>query len=559
MRFRTRIRRPMPSHVNLGVRGLSQPGAFSPLESSTPTADASPRTRFPHLLPARVLKGLALLVALLALSLSFREKSLLLHPPLSEDGYYSMTIARNIAGGRGVSVDGRTPTNGFQPLFTFLSVPVFVLAGPDRILGVRLFLALHWLFYVATAAVLGRILRDALDPQDARGRTLAPWYAATVYLCLFPVFGHHFNGLETGCLLLSYAVVLRYAQTHALRTPAEAAVLGALLGLVVLSRIDAVFFVILVCAYLFLFLSGGGPAGARLRPAATVAATAFLVSSPWWFYSVFVFGSLLPSSGAAEQAWALDARRLGVMATAILRNLMPVYLHDLDERVATDGVRALLLVGVLVLLWTRRGEVGKWRFANAVPGGHLLGLGCCLALSSLMLALWYALSSWAVHFYARYLAPLLLLVVLALARALFALAEAWPGRAVALLLLLGLSVPFEVVRSYREPIIERNIFVRRQLTLVESRVPPEEWVAALQTGTLGYFRDRVLNLDGKVNPQALRRRHDIWRYLDEQGVRWLCDWPELFRPFFGSRPEDQGWELRERSGKFALYERRTEK
>jgi hypothetical protein len=157
------------------------------------------------------------------------------------------------------------------------------------------------------------------------------------------------------------------------------------------------------------------------------------------------------------------------------------------------------------------------------------------------------------------LAPLLLLVVLVLARALLALAEARPWPAAALLLVLGLSVPFEVMRSYHEPIIDRNIFVRRQLTLVESRVPPEEWVAALQTGTLGYFRDRVLNLDGKVNPQALRRRHDIWRYLDEQGVRWLCDWPELFRPFFGSRPEEQGWELQARSGKFALYHRRAEK
>ena len=527
------------------------------MESSTPPPHASPRTTAPDLVPARVLKGLAVLLALLTLSLSFREKSLLLHPPLSEDGYYSMTIARNIAAGRGVSVDGRTPTNGFQPLFTFLSVPVFLLAGPDRILGVRLFLALHWVFYVATAAVLGRILRDALDPHDAAGRRLAPWCAATLYLSLFPVFGHHFNGLETGCLLLSYAIVLRYVQTHALETPAETAVLGALLGLAVLSRIDAVFFVILVCAYLF--LGSEGPLRARLRPAATAAATAFLVSSPWWFYSVFAFGSLLPSSGAAEQAWALDTRRLGVMATALLRNLMPVYFHDGDERPEADGVRALLLLGMLALAWIHRREIRKWRPATAGPGRHLLGLGGCLALSSMMLAVWYALSSWAVHFYARYLAPLLLLVALVLARALLALAEARPWPAAALVLVLGASVPFEVMRSYREPIIERNIFVRRQLTLVESRVPPEEWVAALQTGTLGYFRDRVLNLDGKVNPQALRRRHDIWRYLDEQGVRWLCDWPEIFRPFFGSRPEEHGWELLERSGKFALYRRRPEK
>jgi hypothetical protein len=521
------------------------------LEPSTPPLDA-PETATPPPLLARAFQGLAVILALLTLSLSFRERTLLLHPPLSEDGYYSMTIARHIARGDGVSVDGRTLTNGFQPLFTFLSVPVFALAGSDRILGVRLFLGLHWFFYVATAALLGRILRDALDPRDPR-RSLAPWCGAALYLCLFPAFAHHFNGLETGCLLLSYAVVLRYAQTHVLETPTEAVALGALLGLVVLSRIDAVFFVVLVCGYLLLTSRGPG----RLRHPAVAGAAAFLVSSPWWLYNSLVFGSLMPSSGAAEQSWALDPRRVGVMALALLRNLVPVYFHDLDERRAADVVRALLLVAGGALLWTKRREVGKG--AAFVRQRHLFGMASCLVLSSLLLALYYALSSWAVHFYDRYLAPLLLLVALGLARAFLALAVVRPRvTAVLLLLLLGASVPYEVVRSYREPIIERNIFVRRQLALVESRVPPEDWVAALQTGTLGYFRDRVLNLDGKVNPEALRRRHDIWRYLDEKGVRWICDWPEIFRPFFGARPEERGWELVEHSGKFALYRRRTQ-
>jgi hypothetical protein len=420
---------------------------------------------------------------------------------------------------------------------------------------VRLFLGLHWLFYVATAVLLGRLLRDALHPADGSGRALAPWCAAALYLCSFPAFGHHFNGLETGCLLLSYAVVLRYAQTLGLKTPAEGALLGALLGLIVLSRVDAVFFVIAVCAYLL--LTGEGSTGPRLRQAAVAGATAFLVSSPWWFYNAFAFGSLMPSSGAAEQAWAVDPRRLGIMTLALLRTLVPFYFHDGDDRPLADGLRVLLLLGAGLLIWIYRSEVGRWVRAACGENRHFLGVALCLALSSLSLALWYALSSWAVHFYDRYLAPLLLLVVLAVARALVALAGARPAATTALLLLLGLSVPYEVVRSYREPIIERNIFVRRQLTLVERWVPPNEWVAALQTGTLGYFRDRVLNLDGKVNPEALHRRRDIWRYLDEQGIRWICDWPEIFLPFFGGRPEDQGWEAVERSGKFVLYRRRA--
>lgn len=515
---------------------------------STPV-EAPPRDAVRTL--RRGLVGLALVAALATASLALRGESLVLQTPLSEDGYYSMTIARNMARGRGITVDGLTPTNGFQPLFTFLSVPVFAIAGADRVLGVRFALVLHWLLYLATALVLGRILRDTLEAPAARA--LAPWGAAVLYLGAFPVFAHHFNGLETGCLLLLYALALRYAQVHRLETVREAAALGAILGLVVLARIDAVFFVVLVAGHLL--LAGALPTGRRLRRAATVAAVSLLVSSPWWLYNVLAFGSLMPSSGAAEQRWAVDPRRIGDMASALLADLSPVYLYGLDERLGGDVVRAALLVAVVLVLWVFRREVGRglgeWR------ARHFAGLVRCLLLSALILLLWYTLSSWAVHFYARYLAPLLLLVVLVLARGLLALGPRRPRLALALALVFGASVPVECVRSHFEPIVERNIFARRQWALVEARVPPEDWVAALQTGTLGYLRDRVLNLDGKVNPEALRRRGDIWRYLDERGIRWLCDWPEIFRPFFGSRPEENGWVLVERSGKFGLFRRQV--
>src|SRR5262249_16444442 len=41
---------------------------------------------------------------------------------------------------------------------------------------------------------------------------------------------------------------------------------------------------------------------------------------------------------------------------------------------------------------------------------------------------------------------------------------------------------------------------------VERNVPDDVWVGAVQTGTLGFFHDRTLNLDGKVNPDALKAR-----------------------------------------------------
>lgn len=494
--------------------------------------------------------------AALTLALVFRPAALVVHPPLTEDGYYPMTIARNIARGRGITVDGLVPTNGFQPLFTFLTVPLFAAAGEDRLLGARLVLAVHWAFFLATAFVLGRLLRHAFEPGDRQARALAPWAAAAVYLATLPAMGHHFNGLETGCLLFLYAVVLRRVQTDPLPSARAAATLGALLGLVVLARIDAVFFVILLTAFLLLE-PGAPPGGKRLRRAAALAAAAFLVSAPWWLYNFLGFGSLMPSSGLAEQRWALEPARLGNMLAALLVNLAPLYLFAWDEWLIGHLVRAAALALLLAILWAKRGEVRRWA-EEAGRGGRLFAVTACLVASLLLLFAWYAASSWAVHFYSRYLAPLLLLVCLLLARALLELGRHRPRLAACLALAWGLTVPIECVRAHFVSIGGRNIFVIRQVSMVEARVPSGAWVAALQTGTLGYFRDRVLNLDGKVNPEALRRRDDIWRYLDERGVGWLCDWPEIFRPFFGSRPEANGWELVEHSGKFALFRRRRD-
>ena len=62
---------------------------------------------------------------------------------------------------------------------------------------------------------------------------------------------------------------------------------------------------------------------------------------------------------------------------------------------------------------------------------------------------------------------------------------------------------------------------------VEAHVPPQTWVGAPQTGTLGFFHDRTINLDGKVNPDALRARlaeGDVISYILRSKIEFLADW-----------------------------------
>jgi hypothetical protein len=93
-----------------------------------------------------------------------------------------------------------------------------------------------------------------------------------------------------------------------------------------------------------------------------------------------------------------------------------------------------------------------------------------------------------------------------------------------------------------------------QLPLVCENVPDGELAAAGQSGTLGYFRDNVLNLDGKVNPEALQYRGRIWEYLRERNVRWFCDWESYVDTCLGEEPERHGWRVvDEREGFYLLH------
>jgi hypothetical protein len=507
-----------------------------------------------------VTKAAAVLIAAATASLALRPRPLVLLWPLLEDGFYSFTVARNVALGRGITVDGVSRTNGFQPLFTALSVPAFALSGTDRVLAVRLVLVLHWLFYVGAAVVLGLVARRLLAECRPGLETAAFWAALFLYLANPLVFQAHFNGLETGCVLFLYAAVCLGALSLDLGTGRGRALLGALLGLTVLARIDAVFFVAAVCAYLLAFPGPGRSRRDRLHAPAIVAAVSLLVSSPWWLYNAIGFGSLMPSSGASQQEWGLSASRTGAALLSLARLAVPWWTRfdpgRFDREPWADGVRAVLFLAGALHLWRRRPSVRGWLAPEAGAGVRpsAWAIACILAASLGLLA-WYTASSFAFWFYARYLSPLLLVVTLVFARLWLVVASRWPPLAVLLVGVLGWSVPWAALSSHRTPVEKGNIMFTDQLPLVQERVPAGECVAALQSGTLGFFRDCVVNLDGKVNAEALLRRRDIWRYLDERGVRWVCDWPALFRTYFGARPDQEGWEAVETRNKFVLYRR----
>ena len=163
-----------------------------------------------------------------------------------DDAYYYFKVAQNITEGRGISFDGINLTNGYHPLWLLVCVPVFYLARFDLILPLRVLLVVMGILNAATAVLIYRIISSSLS--RATGILAACFWAFNFYI---HTTVYEF-GLETA--LAGFTIVLLMWKLSAFekdwRTrpvpPRQLAALGMLAVLVMFSRLDLVFFAVIV-------------------------------------------------------------------------------------------------------------------------------------------------------------------------------------------------------------------------------------------------------------------------------------------------------------------------
>ena len=496
---------------------------------------------------ARLLwSGVAVIVAA-GLSLALRSPTLLQSRPLTEDGFFSLAVARQLATGHGLTIDGVHWVNGFQPLFTVLCAVPYLVVGGAPLAGLRAVLVLHALVLAGGAVACGLVARDAVADRERRALRFA--LGAAAYAFSPQVFLTTFNGLETGAVLALLAWTWRYWQQTRGETLGQVARTGALLGLLVLTRIDASILVVIVTAGQ-LWPGAGRAWTDRLQRAAAIALPAALVSAPWWTYNVLGFGHLMPTSGQALTSVGPNIERLLTMTQAVQSTLVPLTYAGRWDGLMLIPVRALLVAGIVWGVRRAASASGSTR-VDAATRTFAVWISAALGVY----VVYYVTSSGASWFYGRYLAGIAVPMSVWTAVALSSLGG-WAARIRPLAMLAcGAALVVAVVRLHTDPQFAISTYVEHQVALVESVVPADADVASGQTGTLGYFRARTINLDGKVNPDALRWKDDIAGYLARTHVTWFCDWPHLAARYLGSPPSAHGWEDVGAMGQFHLYHR----
>ncbi len=443
----------------------------------------------------------------------------------TEDGYMMLTVSRNIGLGLGMSTAGGTlPTNGVQPLATYLYTLGYVLFGGDKTAGVAVALFLQ-LVIACIAAWLLYVLGRRVCGDDERGKLVAA-IAAALWFAGPRQVAHSMNCLESGlyALFVIWGTLIFWDGARAAPWNWKQCIgVGAVLGGVFLARNDGVFFILSACLWYVYAGRRDGVPGMRARLGRTLlfGSTSVLVALPWLVSNHARFGHIVPISGQSESLGAKFGENLALMPAAVWEALVPLLPVPLAmERLPV--MIAVVSVTLVVLL-----AIAARAFPRLTPERQALLLHTLFY--SLCLTGFYGLYFGAAHFVARYLFPASSLLCLWGTMLVFHLLGEWNlrrgliGAAATIVVVMIVGVH---VRAYAVAIPHQHWSV---VSWVRGNTSENTWVSAVQTGTLGYYHDRTLNLDGKVNPLALEARKRGGAALREypigdERIEYLVDW-----------------------------------
>lgn len=419
-----------------------------------------------------------------------------------DDAYYYFTVARNVARGHGITVDGTHWTSGFQPLWAAICSLAFMVRGDRAALGIVYLVS--FVLWLASAFLLVRLLRHATSgPLSA----MAVAVVAALYLFERQLNDLYFNGMETGLYCTLILLFLTVAQNHLARSSSapeygRAFQLGLVAGLLMLARNDAVF----ICGLVFLAILLFSPRSGRFVELAVGGLIASAMVLPWLVYCQWVAGTFVPQSGLATSAAIRDDSKPLETIWAIVLSLVPVYFVKFESFIAQFRVAVLVVASMCV---TAMGVVVLRRGSPFVDQSTRLSI-LALAASAGCLLVYYPLVSSAFQFYDRYFAPLKMLVVILLAL----MVVVWMGRE-QLRTVVGLAASCVVVGAvasnlywtssdWRQHYI--GYFGEPAYELARSPIFRDgSTIGMMETGRIGFMLpDRVTNLDGKMNVQALR-------------------------------------------------------
>lgn len=438
---------------------------------------------------------------------------------VNDDAYYFVMVARNWIEHGFPSLDGLTPTNGFQPLWQVLQLPLAVFGS--RLVHLRLALLLGALLFQLGLLGAGTALRRLLG-----------WQTALAFVLLLEAnplvsWGFALNGMESSLQIALVGAVLVLLTSPRPGSRGRAWLLGLAVGLCGVTRLDGLALVPCVAAFL-LWRDRSARAVVPIAVLGFLPALAFIVSSQLWL------GTPLPVSGQVklvlnQRLLEQDGGGLTVRTATGAANLARAG-YWVSSRVAGGvvsfvgrgtgaGDRAVgAAAGVVGLLAAVAGLVSLVRRR---PAATLAPIAVVAAAAAIRLLFFAAAYPFTFHLYDWYFADALLLIAVCISPVLAVILRrrvAALAAAAVVVLNAGFFAADTANLGHFKPTLDAVGYVRGRPELSTARVA--SWDAGLVAFAL---ENPVTNLDGLVNSpaflkQVIEHHRPIAAYLREHGI-----------------------------------------
>jgi hypothetical protein len=382
------------------------------------------------------------------------------------------------------------------------------------------------------------------------------------------------NGLETAIATFLIALTSFYYLSRIRSSGSPSAgklsILGILLGITVLARIDGLFLVLVILLdYLLQLRKRGGTIG-DLKRFALIPMFVLLLFGPWLLLNLVESGNPLQDSGKAtrflslcyasyfhqgpeslalkgpntEFIWSHVTHSLSTMKVIPPVHVFFRSVEKLGEYMGWRAVSSLVgnIMGLLIILATSM-SILKWR--KDAKKAVRLDIDFLLLFAGLLL-LSYSLYIFGAFFFMRYFYPLYLIATIYFAFILQDAFDWFKGRsrvtrtasAAAVAVYIALFGFFSYSQAFRSWPVYPYYDIAGW---VDENIDENEKVGVFQCGTIGYLSSReIVNLDGKVNRCAFDalKKGCLEKYLQEEEIDVVLDHWKIIELFFGVSGEE---------------------
>jgi len=208
-----------------------------------------------------------------------------------DDTFYFLKVARNIALNHVISFDGIEMTNGFQPLWEILLVPIMFFTK-NRETALSLSLSLSSLLGIGTSLFLYKIV-TILCNEGAALLAVLIW-STNIHLIRMETSGMEFSlsGLMLSWFIYFY---IKRIKLNGDFNSSNYFSLGLLAAFVVLARVDAIF---LIFSFLVLILFEKKN---RFKKALNFSFSSSIILLPYLAWNLICFDHVMPISGAVKE------------------------------------------------------------------------------------------------------------------------------------------------------------------------------------------------------------------------------------------------------------------